>query len=459
MSATLKGNSLSFIESLMMGVAGSAPASSIALGMAALIGTAGLFAPASLLLFSVPMLGIARAYQALGARDASAGAAYQWTSAVFGRFLGFFSGWALLVATLIFMVSGSIPIATATLDFVAPDQVGNVIVTAVLASFWFAIVAAIVIVGITVTSRIQVILTSVQLLILSVVLIAAFIHSARGGIANHIHWSWMWGGLSAADLAPTALIAVYFYWGWDVTSNLAEETVGGGSQAGRGGLVSIFITIVLYVGFSLAALLVFPIESAQKLTDNIVFDIAVAAGLGRPGGLLASVAVILSSVAALEATMVMFSRTLFAMGRDGSMPRRFGEVHAGTHSPARAMYVLVALGVAFIWASALMPSVKLILFTSVKALGLQVDYYFGLAGLAAAWRFRNTHEYSISQWLNLCAFPALSSVVLIGLGAYATSTFDWLTNALGIGGFLIGLAFYRSRSYLPRSPVIQTENG
>src|SRR6185369_16006394 len=112
-------------------------------------------------------------------------------------------------------------------------------------------------------------------------------------------------GLSAADLAPTALIAVYFYWGWDVTSNLGEETVGGGSQAGRGGLVSIFITIVLYAGFSLAALLVFPIESAQKLTDNIVFDIAVAAGLGRPGGLLASVAVILSSVAALEATMVM----------------------------------------------------------------------------------------------------------------------------------------------------------
>ena len=139
MSTTLKGNSLSFLESLMMGVAGSAPASSIALGMAALIGTAGLFAPASLLLFSVPMLGIARAYQALGSRDASAGAAYQWTSAVFGRFLGFFSGWALLVATLIFMVSGSIPIATATLDFVAPDQVGNVIVTAVLASFWLLV--------------------------------------------------------------------------------------------------------------------------------------------------------------------------------------------------------------------------------------------------------------------------------------------------------------------------------
>jgi len=447
MSSTLKENSLSFIESMMMGVAGSAPASSIALGMAVLIGTAGLFAPASLLIFAVPMLGIARAYQALGAHDANAGAAYQWTSAVFGRFVGFFSGWALLVATLIFMVSGSVPIATATLDFVAPNQVGNVIVTAGVASLWFTLVAAIVIAGITVTARIQVLLTSLQLLILLAVLVAAGVHAAHAGIANPLQRFWLWNGLHADGLAATALIAVYFYWGWDVTSNLGEETVGGGSQAGLGGLVSIFVTICLYVGFGLAALLVFPLAAAQKLTDNIIFDLAVASGLGRAGGLLASVAVILSSIAALEATMLMFSRTLFAMGRSGSMPRSFGEVSPGTHSPTRAIYVVVVLGLALIWASALMPSIKLILFTSVQVLGLQVDYYFGLAGLVAAWTFRNSYRESTVRWLSLCGFPALSSLMLIGLGLYAISTFDRFTNAIAIGGFLLGVAFYRPKSY------------
>ena len=447
MSNSLRGNSLSFVESMVMGIAGSAPASSVALGTAVLIGTAGHFAPVSLLVFAIPMLGIARAYQALGERDGNAGASYRWTSAVMGRLPGFMSGWALLAATLIFMVSGSVPIATATLNFIAPQFVGNVVITAAIASAWFAIIALVVMRGIIVTSRAQLVITTAQLLILIVILVIAANHVRQVGAVNDFDWRWLGKGLSPDSLSASALLAVYFYWGWDVTSNLGEETSGGGGNAGLGGLVSIFITIVLYAGFAAIALLVMSINDAQHATDNLIFDIAARAGLGRQGGLLASAAVILSSVAALEATMLMFSRTLFAMGRDGSMPLRFGEVSEKSQSPTNAILVIVVLGLVLIWGSAFMPSVEMILSTSVKALGLQVDYYFGLAGISAAWLFRHTYRDSLMTWISLCVFPALSSFVLIGLGLYAITTFDITTNIVGIGGFAVGLIFYRSRPY------------
>ena len=441
MNDHLKDNSVSFIGSMMMGVAGSAPASSIAMGTAALIGAAGVFAPVSLLIFAVPMLGIAKAYQALGERDANAGASYQWTSAIFGKFLGFFSGWSLLIATLLFVVSGTVPIATATLNIIAPGQVGHVVTTSIVASFWFAAVSAIVVAGITVTSRAQTMITLAQLLILVVILGAALMHIHEAGSVEAFGKRWFGSGLTLDGFAATALIAVYFYWGWDVTSNLGEETVGGGRKAGLGGLLSILITILLYTSFAAVALMMFPVQDAANLTDNLIFNIAYRAGLSYAGGLLASAAVILSSIAAIEATMLMFSRTLFAMGRDGSMPRIFGTVDDRTLSPSHAIYAMIVLGLILIWTSALMPSVQLLLFASVRALGFQVDYYFGLAGLGAAWVFRDSYKVSIGKWLTLCLFPAASSVALIGLGLYAVTTFDLWTNVIGIGSFALGLVF------------------
>jgi amino acid transporter len=38
----------------------------------------------------------------------------------FGKFFGYFSGWALLIAAMVFMVTGSVPLGTATIDLFDP---------------------------------------------------------------------------------------------------------------------------------------------------------------------------------------------------------------------------------------------------------------------------------------------------------------------------------------------------
>lgn len=444
MTGGLKANSLSFFESLVMGVAGSAPGYTIAVTTAVLLASAGTLAPGALVIFAVPMLGIAFAYRALNKERVSAGAAYQWTTAVLGKFLGFFSGWALLIAALVFMVTGSIPAATASLNFIDPALTGHVLLTTLVASFWFVVVALILIMGIEITSKVQVVMTGIELVILTVLMIAAFVHAARHGAANIFSWSWFGLGYTRQSFAASALVAVFFYWGWDVTANLSEETVNPENTAGNGGFSSVIVTIFYYLGFTIAALFLFSLKDVGHLTDNIVYNIAIASGLGRQGGLAASLAVILSSIATLETTMLQFSRTLFAMGRDGAMPRLFGNVSPKTQSPVRAMYLLIGIGLVLLWASSLMPSVSAIITASVNAVAIQVTYYYGLAGLVAAWSFRKEGGL---RWLMLCFFPGLSGLTLIGLGVYAITTFNLITQIVGVGGFALGILFFRPGRY------------
>jgi len=445
MTTQLKAGSLSFVESVVMGVAGSAPGYTIAVTTPVLLGIAGVSSPGALLIFAVPMLGIAIAYKALNKRHVHAGAGYQWTSVYFGKFLGFFSGWALLVASMVFMVTGSLPLATSTLDFIDPALANNVVLSAAVASVWFLVIATVLIVGIEVTSRVQMVMTSVELIILTVVAGGAFVHAAKFGAANPFHWSWFGFGYTPGSFATTALVVVFFYWGWDVTANLGEETKNGADTAGTGGFVSIFVTIVYYLAFVFAALFLFSVRDAQGFNANIIYNIAVTAGFGRVGGLLASCAVILSSIATLETTMLQFSRMLFAMGRDGAMSKRFGVVDARTRTPVRAMLVLIAVGLALLWASSLMPTVNLIIADSVRAVGVLVAYYYGLAGLVAAYAFRKETPL---RWLWFCAFPALSGILLIVLGIFATTTFDPVTNVVGIGGLVVGILFFRPRRFV-----------
>lgn len=444
MKSGLKANSLSFFESLVMGVAGSAPGYTIAVTTGVLLASAGTLAPAALVIFAIPMLGIAFAYRALNKQTVSAGAAYQWTTAAFGKFLGFFSGWALLMAALVFMVTGSIPAATATLNFIDPALAGNVVVTASVASLWFVVVALVLIMGIEITSKVQLVMTGVELVILTFVLIAAFVHVFQAGAVNDFSWSWFGLGFTRQSFAASALVTVFFYWGWDVTANLGEETVDGEDTAGNGGFSSVVVTIFYYLGFTIAAMFLFSLKDAKSLTDNIIYNLAVAAGLGRTGGLAASLAVILSSIATLETTMLQFSRTMFAMGRDGAMPRLFGEVSAKTQSPTRAMYLLIGIGLIMLWGSSLMPSVGAIITASVNAVAIQVAYYYGLAGLVAAWNFRRESGW---RWLMLSLYPGVSGLMLIGLGIYAITTFNLITQIVGVGGFALGILFFRPGRY------------
>jgi amino acid transporter len=98
-------NSVSAIEATLIAIAGTAPANTIATSTAALIAVAGLSGPGALLFGAIPMFGIALPYYYLNAWRSDSGAAYVWVGRTISPELGFFAGWAMLVAQVLFMVS------------------------------------------------------------------------------------------------------------------------------------------------------------------------------------------------------------------------------------------------------------------------------------------------------------------------------------------------------------------
>jgi hypothetical protein len=93
----LHANSLGFAESVIMGIAGSGPAYSVAASTATLIGAVGVLAPASLLYCGLIMFGIVFAFRHLNRLVVNAGASYAWVGAIFSPAIGFFAGWALII--------------------------------------------------------------------------------------------------------------------------------------------------------------------------------------------------------------------------------------------------------------------------------------------------------------------------------------------------------------------------
>src|SRR5580704_2682497 len=87
----LRADALGLVESVIMGVAGSGPAYSIAVSTATLIAAVGVLAPASLLYCSLIMfgVGVVFAFRHLNRLDVNAGASYAGLLRFLGQRLGF----------------------------------------------------------------------------------------------------------------------------------------------------------------------------------------------------------------------------------------------------------------------------------------------------------------------------------------------------------------------------------
>ena len=450
MGATLRGGALSLLESTVMGLAGAAPAFSIASVLAVLLATAKNGSIISLFVFAVPMLGIACAYKGLNRRQPCAGAVYEWTTNFFGRLPGFVAGWAVLISSLVSVVSNALILGANVFDVaIAGAGAPGKLATLAIGAATYLVIAGVLIAGIGITSKVQLALTGIELAILAVIAIAAGLHVIHAGAVQApdiVSWS---GPIATpGGFAAIAIVVVFFYWGWDVTGNLAEETVTHrDNAAGQGGFLAVFLTIAIFFVFTLSARLLLTPAEAQAYGVNIVYGIARHAGLGVFGAKIAAFAVVLSTIATVETTMLQCSRGLFAMSRDRAMPTSMGLIHPATRTPVRAMLVLTAISVVLLVGACFLPSVGTIITDSVNAIAVQVCTYYALAGLVCAYAYRRAWSASRADWLVYCLLPLASAVALIVLGIYAVASFDRLTAIVGVGGLLVGFVFFRPRGW------------
>lgn len=442
-SKGLAQGALGTFESAVMGIAGTAPAFSVAVTAAAIVASVGVLSVGSIFYCGLIMFGIMLAFFHLSKITPHAGAAYAWVGHVFGRTWGFFTGWGLLVASIFFMVSATIPAATSTLVLLAPETVENTNWVTATAAIWLTLVTIVVTKGIKHASYTQLILTGIETAVVFALIAGAFMqYGDRPAHAPSLIWFSPFS-FTPQLFATGALTAIFFYWGWDVTMNLSEETKAGDGDgahpASKGAFWAMVNLILFFIIMMIVVLIVLNDEEIAQANTNVLYAIANKL-FPPPWNYLAVLSTILSTVGTIETQILQFSRSMFAMARDEMLHPRYAKIHPEWQTPWVATFVIWFLGVLLLFSSSYMPSVKSILESSILAIGFQICFYMSLAGFACAWHYRAKLKAGLNGAVSYVLWPLLAALFMVFIAVYSIPTFDAVTNIMGLGGLLVGFA-------------------
>ncbi len=453
----LKTNTLTLFDTTVIATSSVAPAYTLAATAAFLIAAVGLASPAAIIVGFVPVLCIAIAYYYLNRQDPNCGASYAWVSRTLNPYVGWVSGWIQLVANVLFCAAAPLIAGAYTLQlfnswgWISSDAANDNRLIAVVGVLWLLLVTFMVARGIRVTANFQWILVFIEYLIVLAFAIWA-IGKIVGGqhAANPVSGQWF-NPLQLHDLSGLATgsaLAVFFFWGWDTAANVNEESKDANESPGLAGIFSMFILLFIFL---IAAIAIQVLLSLTQINDpnnqnDILYFFAQQIS-GTPLAYFMVLAVLSSTVATTQTTLLPSSRLTYSMSRDGVFPKAFGTVHKSWKTPWVGTLISSALAIIVIAAQTTIDSVGSVFANLILDIGVLVALYYGITGIACFWAFRKVLLTSASRLIFAGVLPLFGGVYLL-LIAYclivpSTLPFgqspDWGTSLPMIIAILLGI--------------------
>lgn len=264
---------------------------------------------------------------------------------------GFLAGWAILLDYLL------IPTLCYVVGAVAMRSILPQIPQALWVVAFVVFNTTINLLGIETTARASMIFLVGQLIVLVLFVVFGAIAITHG--VNGAHWNlapFFAPKVFHVGLVFSALsVAVLSFLGFDAISTLAEETKGGVRVVGQATMIALFLAALLFIAQTyIAALLVPGVTEfvGETATNDSFYMISALAG-GASLKLIVAVAVALSAaIAGALVAQAATARLLFAMARDGQLPRFLAHVHPVRRVPERAVLLVsgisLVLGVFFV---------------------------------------------------------------------------------------------------------------
>jgi amino acid transporter len=428
----LKTGALGYVSNVVIGVASTAPAYSLAVSLGLVVALVGIASPAIMWLAFLPMLCIAIAYYYMNRADPDCGTSFTWVARAMGPRIGWMTGWAIIVADVIVMASLAEVAAQYTFSLFGVDWAANPVIPVDIAGqtvdfgvlglgiLFVAVLTWICYRGIELSARTQTVLLGIELFALGlfavVALIRVYTDPPEGAIQPTLAWLNPFsivdenGAFDISALASGLVIALFIYWGWDTTATVNEESANPTEQPGRATVASTFILVGTYVLLSVAIQAWTGVERLAEAGESDILAIIANEVLGSPWDKLIILAVLTSAAASTQTTILPTARTALSMGAKGALPSMWAKVHPRFQTPTNATIWMGILSVVFYVALKLVS--ENIYYDALLSLGLMIAFYYGLTGYACAIYYRHWLLRSAKNLFFMGILPVAGGLVL-----------------------------------------------
>ncbi len=425
----LRAGALGMASSVVIAVASTAPAYSLAATLGLVVLAVGLQSPVIVVLAFVPILGTALGYKELNEIDADCGTTFTWAARAFGPYTAWMGGWAIVAADVLVMASLAQIAGQYSFLLVGAEGIGHNAtsgwVLAVGVGF-IAVMTWLCVRGLDVSARVQRVLLTVEVVMLLVFAAVALVRVYLGSApAGSVRPSWSWFNPmeigSPSSFVEAILLMVFIYWGWDSSVSINEETRDSTRTPGRAAVVSTVLLVALYVLLTVAAqafagvgTIGIGLANPANTSDVLSAVGAAVFGSGWVGAVLTHLLLLMvltSAAASTQTTILPTARTTFAMAVFKALPEHFARVHPRYLTPTVSTVVMGTVSAA-LYAAFNFVAGGAVISDAVTAIGVSVGFYYGLTGFACAWLFRRTLLSSPRNLLVRGVFPALGGVLL-----------------------------------------------
>ncbi|OLY74321.1 amino acid permease [Pseudomonas sp. ATCC PTA-122608] len=397
--------------------------------------TAGMV-PAAYLAALVAMFFTAMSYGRMASAFPVAGSAYSYVRKAISPKLGFIAGWAVLLDYL-FLPMAIWLIGAAYLHSAFPAVPQWVWVLA-----FIGVTSVINIIGLKLANGINALLMLVQFLVL-IAFVALCIHYI-GGDASKPLWTvtpFFNGQMQMPLIMSGAAIACYSFLGFDAVSTLTEETRDPRRTIPRAIMLITLIGGLIFVGVSYFVQIAHPSFEFTDV-DSAAYEIARNIG----GDLFVSIfliGLIVGQFASGLSAQASGSRLLFAMGRDGVLPKSFfGTLHARFGTPVNS--ILLCAVVALL-------ALKLDVTTSTSFINFGAFLAFSLVNLSVIFHYWiGARQRGLRELVLFLVFPIIGLVADLWLMV----SLDHLAIYLGLSWLAIGLVYlgFLTRGFSQQPP-------
>ena len=340
----LKPDAIGISQATVIGMATSAPAATVAISLAAIAGTTAYSSGIVLLIAAIPMLIIANAYRRLNLWSANCGASFEWVGRAINPYLGFLTGWLMIVTYIVGTVAGTIVIGPSILAVIndTSTSAGPSIVIGVVVILVMLILA---VVGIRISARAQVGMAVIEYLILIGLAIGGLIlvlSHHPGTYPITAGWFSLSGVGGHSDISDGFLLVIFVYGGWDGTLYVNEEVEHRRVYPGRAAVIAVAILAVIYTVVQVGLQGVVSPAKLQANGGSALVYVAQAMG-GTSLARIVAVAIALSVIAGTGTGIVLGARIVYGMASYRALPEFLARVSPRFSTPVTSSVVVGVL--------------------------------------------------------------------------------------------------------------------